>query len=152
MMPLAATHLFFCKHNMQAIDPACTQSNYGQRSCLLRMLLLSCRRHKLNERPAVMKTLAACGAASSAGSDSVAGGCVDGPSRMIVVSWLVEVAEEFGLQQESLHGAVTLLDAFLAASAVRGLSVGSSVVRSVGIAAAAAGVVGLWKCLEQTSS
>jgi hypothetical protein len=37
---------------------------------------------------------------------------------MIVVSWLVEVAEEFGLQQESLHAAVDLLDAFLAASAV----------------------------------
>lgn len=38
----------------------------------------------------------------------------------MVVSWLVEVAEEFGLQQESLHTAVALLDRFLAGAAVRG--------------------------------
>jgi hypothetical protein len=38
---------------------------------------------------------------------------------MVVVSWLVEVADEFGLQQESLHAAVGLLDRFLATSAVR---------------------------------
>jgi hypothetical protein len=37
---------------------------------------------------------------------------------MVVVSWLVEVAEEFGLQQESLHAAVALLDRFLSTSAV----------------------------------
>lgn len=33
--------------------------------------------------------------------------------RMIVVSWMVEVAEEFRLQQETLHLAVGLLDRFL---------------------------------------
>eukprot|EP00775_Hariotina_reticulata_P007577 gene7577-7780_t len=37
---------------------------------------------------------------------------------MIVVSWLVEVAEEFGLQQETLHAAVFLLDRFLATAQV----------------------------------
>jgi hypothetical protein len=37
---------------------------------------------------------------------------------MIVVSWMVEVAEEFGLQQETLHAAVALLDRFLATSNV----------------------------------
>eukprot|EP00879_Flechtneria_rotunda_P011673 GHRR01012193.1.p1 GENE.GHRR01012193.1~~GHRR01012193.1.p1 ORF type:complete len:326 (+),score=95.11 GHRR01012193.1:278-1255(+) len=37
-------------------------------------------------------------------------------SRMIVVSWMVEVAEEFGLQQETLHAAVSLLDSFLSTS------------------------------------
>lgn len=43
---------------------------------------------------------------------------VDAGSRMIVVSWMVEVAEEFGLQQETLHLAVVLLDRFLRASNV----------------------------------
>eukprot|EP00878_Enallax_costatus_P006941 GHUV01007274.1.p1 GENE.GHUV01007274.1~~GHUV01007274.1.p1 ORF type:complete len:165 (+),score=29.50 GHUV01007274.1:559-1053(+) len=38
---------------------------------------------------------------------------VDEGSRMIVVSWLVEVAEEFGLQQETLHSTIALLDRFL---------------------------------------
>eukprot|EP00878_Enallax_costatus_P000807 GHUV01000931.1.p1 GENE.GHUV01000931.1~~GHUV01000931.1.p1 ORF type:complete len:403 (+),score=88.50 GHUV01000931.1:210-1418(+) len=33
--------------------------------------------------------------------------------RMIVVSWMVEVAEEFRMQQETLHLAVGLLDRFL---------------------------------------
>lgn len=47
------------------------------------------------------------------------GGANDDGSRMIVVSWLVEVAEEFGLQQETLHSAVALLDRFLATSQVR---------------------------------
>jgi hypothetical protein len=48
------------------------------------------------------------------GSSSV----LDDGSRMIVVSWLVEVAEEFGLQQETLHASVCLLDRFLATSQV----------------------------------
>jgi hypothetical protein len=39
--------------------------------------------------------------------------------RLIVASWVVEVAEEFGLQQETLHLAVALLDRFL--SATRGV-------------------------------
>lgn len=43
---------------------------------------------------------------------------LDDGSRMIVVSWMVEVAEEFGLQQETLHAAVTLLDRFLSTSNV----------------------------------
>ena len=37
---------------------------------------------------------------------------------MIVVSWMVEVAEEFGLQQETLHASVSLLDRFLSRSDV----------------------------------
>jgi cyclin A len=45
---------------------------------------------------------------------------LDNGSRMIVVSWMVEVAEEFGLQQETLHAAVSLLDRFLSTSNVRG--------------------------------
>jgi hypothetical protein len=43
---------------------------------------------------------------------------LDDGSRMIVVSWMVEVAEEFGLQQETLHAAVNLLDRFLCTSNV----------------------------------
>lgn len=39
--------------------------------------------------------------------------------RLIVASWVVEVAEEFGLQQETLHLSVALLDRFL--SATRGV-------------------------------
>lgn len=41
----------------------------------------------------------------------------DPGARMIVVSWMVEVAEEFRLQQETLHASVLLLDRFLGASA-----------------------------------
>ncbi|WIA44295.1 hypothetical protein OEZ86_007098 [Tetradesmus obliquus] len=55
--------------------------------------------------------------ASAASSDSGSGSLVDAGSRAVVVSWLVEVAEEFGLQQESLHTAVALLDRFLAGAA-----------------------------------
>ena len=36
--------------------------------------------------------------------------------RVIVASWMVEVADEFGLQQETLHLAVCLLDRFLSAT------------------------------------
>lgn len=43
---------------------------------------------------------------------------VDPGVRMIVVSWMVEVAEEFRLQQETLHAAVLLLDRFMANSEV----------------------------------
>lgn len=46
--------------------------------------------------------------------------------RMIVVSWLVEVAEELRLQQETLHLAVALLDRFLANTQVWGHSSGGS--------------------------
>jgi hypothetical protein len=41
--------------------------------------------------------------------------------RMIVVSWLVEVADEFGLQPETLHLAVALLDRFLSATLPQGV-------------------------------
>lgn len=46
-----------------------------------------------------------------------AGEVIDDGSRKVVVSWLVEVAEDFGLAQETLHAAVALLDRFLAMSA-----------------------------------
>jgi hypothetical protein len=46
----------------------------------------------------------------------------DAGARMIVVSWMVEVAEEFRLQQETLHMAVLLLDRFLGSVAEVGLS------------------------------
>lgn len=39
--------------------------------------------------------------------------------RMIVASWMVEVAEEFRLQQETLHLATGLLDRFLSSTQVR---------------------------------
>lgn len=38
--------------------------------------------------------------------------------RMIVASWMVEVAEEFRLQQETLHLAFGLLDRFLSSTQV----------------------------------
>jgi hypothetical protein len=38
--------------------------------------------------------------------------------RMIVASWMVEVAEEFRLQQETLHLATGLLDRFLSSTQV----------------------------------
>lgn len=63
------------------------------------------RQHKFNEAAVVASTRRL---ADGAGLD-------DG-ARMIVVSWMLEVVEEFGLQQETLHAAVTLLDRFLAAS------------------------------------
>jgi cyclin A len=47
----------------------------------------------------------------------------DPGARMIVVSWMVEVAEEFRLQQETLHMAVLLLDRFLGSVAEVGLPV-----------------------------
>lgn len=49
---------------------------------------------------------------------------LDAGSRRVVVSWMVEVAEEFGLQQETLHASVSLLDRFLAASNVSRQSFG----------------------------
>jgi cell division inhibitor SulA len=63
-----------------------------------------------------MKLSAATDTASSGSGSS--SGCVDAGSRAVVVSWLVEVGEEFALQQESLHAAVGLLDRFLASTAV----------------------------------
>lgn len=45
-------------------------------------------------------------------------------ARMIVVSWMVEVAEEFRLQQETLHMAVLLLDRFLGSVSEVGSCVG----------------------------
>lgn len=47
-----------------------------------------------------------------------AGHAPDAGVRMIVVSWMVEVAEEFRLQQETLHMAVLLLDRFMGNSEV----------------------------------
>ncbi len=44
--------------------------------------------------------------------------CVTPQMRMIVTSWMCEVACEFTLQQETLFLAVELLDRFLAASPV----------------------------------
>ena len=41
--------------------------------------------------------------------------------RMIVASWMVEVADEFSLQPETLHLAVSLLDRFLSAAAPQGV-------------------------------
>ncbi|KAI8477089.1 MAG: cyclin-like protein, partial [Monoraphidium minutum] len=37
-------------------------------------------------------------------------------ARMILVSWMVEVAEEFGLQPETLHLSAALLDRFLSSA------------------------------------
>jgi hypothetical protein len=44
--------------------------------------------------------------------------------RMIVASWMVEVAEEFRLQQETLHLATGLLDRFLSSTQVGKYSAG----------------------------
>lgn len=77
---------------------------------------MSCRIQQDNEQPTKQHPAVA----SAASSDSGSGSLVDAGSRAVVVSWLVEVAEEFGLQQESLHAAVALLDRFLAGAAVRG--------------------------------
>ncbi|KIY97094.1 G2/mitotic-specific cyclin-A [Monoraphidium neglectum] len=41
--------------------------------------------------------------------------------RMIVVSWMAEVSDEFGLQPETLHLGVALLDRFLSAAAPHGV-------------------------------
>lgn len=41
--------------------------------------------------------------------------------RMIVVSWMVEVCDEFALQPETLHLAVVLLDRFLSATVPHGV-------------------------------
>eukprot|EP00883_Tetradesmus_obliquus_P013327 jgi/Sobl393_1/6267/SZX77020.1 len=82
------------------------------------------RQHKLSERPTAtqkqrtQRTSSATASSSNcSSSDSGSGALVDAGSRAVVVSWLVEVAEEFGLQQESLHAAVALLDRFLAGAA-----------------------------------
>jgi hypothetical protein len=66
------------------------------------------------------------------------GSVLDDGSRMIVVSWMVEVAEEFGLQQETLHAAVSLLDRFLSTSNV------SVVWARVAVGCALGGWVGGW--------
>lgn len=56
------------------------------------------------------------------GAAQMANPCASAPSgdhhlsagmRMIVVSWMIEVAEEFRLQQETLHLSICLLDRFL---------------------------------------
>lgn len=65
------------------------------------------RHHQIAEQ-------AVCQQVSSLAEGSV----LDDGSRMIVVSWMVEVAEEYGLQQETLHAAVHLLDRFLSTSNV----------------------------------
>jgi hypothetical protein len=58
----------------------------------------------------------------SAQQRSATGRAADPGVRMIVVSWMVEVAEEYRLQQETLHMAVLLLDRFMANSEV-GISI-----------------------------
>lgn len=57
--------------------------------------------------------------ANYASQQQQAGHAPDAGVRMIVVSWMVEVAEEFRLQQETLHMAVLLLDRFMGNSEVR---------------------------------
>ena len=44
---------------------------------------------------------------------------IDAPMRTIAVSWLVEVACEYGLHQETLFLSTMLLDSFLAVAKVR---------------------------------
>jgi cyclin A len=44
---------------------------------------------------------------------------IDASMRAIVLSWLIEVASEFGLHQETLFLAGALLDRFLSASKVQ---------------------------------
>ncbi len=46
---------------------------------------------------------------------------IDHLMRAIAVSWLVEVACEYGFHQETLHTAASLLDRFLSASKVQSL-------------------------------
>lgn len=50
--------------------------------------------------------------------------------RMIVSSWMCEVAAEFRLQQETLFLAVALLDRFLSASKVRARAEGAVVLHA----------------------
>ena len=47
---------------------------------------------------------------------------IDPSMRAIVLSWLIEVATEFGLHQETLFLAGALLDRFLSASKARPLA------------------------------
>ncbi len=56
-------------------------------------------------------------AAAAGGADEV----LTPQMRMIVVSWMVEVSDEFGLQPETLHLAVALLDRFLSVTAPQGV-------------------------------
>ncbi|KAF6264594.1 cyclin-like protein [Scenedesmus sp. NREL 46B-D3] len=89
----------------QGPPPRATVKGYG---------LTASGRHQASEQPALQQQLLPASADNAAGTGGTA---VDGASRMVVVSWLVEVAEELRLQQESLHAAVGLLDRFLASSA-----------------------------------
>jgi cyclin A len=52
--------------------------------------------------------------------------------RMIVVSWMIEVCDEFVLQPETLHLAVGLLDRFLSATVPQGVP--RSVLQMVAVA------------------
>jgi hypothetical protein len=58
----------------------------------------------------------ASAAASAANAAAAADQFLSPEMRVIVTSWLAEVADEFGLQQETLHLAVALLDRFLSAT------------------------------------
>lgn len=60
-------------------------------------------------------------AAAAAGSAPWACDALTPQMRMIVASWMVEVADEFSLQPETLHLAVSLLDRFLSATVPQGV-------------------------------
>ncbi|GBF92604.1 G2 mitotic-specific cyclin-A [Raphidocelis subcapitata] len=70
----------------------------------------------LRPNPHYMEAQASAAAASGAPADALTP-----QMRMIVASWMVEVADEFSLQPETLHLAVALLDRFLAATVPQGV-------------------------------
>jgi len=54
--------------------------------------------------------------------------------RMIVISWMVEVADEFALQPETLHLAVGLLDRFMSVTVAAAQGVPRTVLQMVATA------------------
>jgi len=124
LLALFVLHVFVqscCCNNLAQQPPCAGPVIVSPLPCCL----LSCRHHQRAEQPVTQQL-----------SALAEGSVLDDGSRMIVVSWMVEVAEEFGLQQETLHAAVTLLDRFLSTGNV------SSRLRLLGVSLL--GPVGGW--------
>ncbi|KAI8471448.1 MAG: cyclin-like protein [Monoraphidium minutum] len=98
----------------QDVPLACSSSSYVAGLDLEQMI----RSHREREQemrpdPSYLEAHAALAAAT--------GDVLTPQMRMIVVSWMAEVAEEFALQPETLHLSVALLDRFLSTAAPAGV-------------------------------
>ncbi|GBF99395.1 G2 mitotic-specific cyclin C13-like [Raphidocelis subcapitata] len=108
------------QHQQQQQQPA-PCSALGPPSLDLDAMIRSQRAREAALRPDPRYLEAQAAAAAAAGAPPSALDALTPQMRMIVASWMVEVADEFSLQPETLHLAVALLDRFLSATVPQGV-------------------------------